>query len=255
MILNLYNMIELRRSIRDFQNRQVEETIWEGFRKYQRELFALYPEIPYKIEVTCVLGGKKAGSLFSVKAPYYISLLTTEDRESYLNAGYIMEELSLYLAARGIGTCYQGMLKVKKEQENLSEVLVMAAGYPKKYLYRSQENRNRLPLSKVCVFKEEPSKEIMAILKAAAMAPSSFNSQPWRFIVYKNRIHIFMQKVNNGIFKRNKLHLLDIGMALNHIMITAEELWVEAELKEIDNLSSHSIRNYEYITSFILKTE
>ncbi len=59
MILNLYNMIELRRSIRDFQNRQVEETIWEGFRKYQRELFALYPEIPYKIEVTCVLGGKK----------------------------------------------------------------------------------------------------------------------------------------------------------------------------------------------------
>ena len=47
--------------------------------------------------------------------------------------------------------------------------------------------------------------------------------------------------------------MIDIGIALNHMMITAEELWVEAELKEIDNISNQSFKNNSYITSLIIK--
>lgn len=255
--MNLYEMIGKRQSIRDFQMKRIEDSVWEDFWKYEKELLALYPDIPYKVEVTCSLEEKKQkGGLFALKAPYYISFLTGEGKEALLNTGYVMEELSLYLAAKGIGTCYQGMLKVQKETEDKKdkkETIVMAAGYPKKYLYRTDDNRKRMPLNKVCVFKEEPSDELMSVLRAAALAPSSLNSQPWRFVVYKNRAHVFMQKTGGKLPVMQRLNLIDIGIALNHMMITAEELWIEAELKEIDNISSQSFKNNNYITSFLIK--
>ena len=250
--VNLYDMIGKRQTVRDFQMKQIEETVLKGFRRYVGEMFSPYPDIPYRVETVCSLEEKVGKGLFFVKAPYYISFLTEESKEALLNAGYIMEELSLYLAARGIGTCYQGLLKIKKEQEGLKEVLVMAAGYPKRYLYREEGSAKRMSLSRVCVFKEEPSKELTAILRAAVLAPSSLNSQPWRFVVYKNRVHVFMQK-SNKIAAMQRLNMIDIGIALNHMLITAEELWVEAELKELDNISSQSFKNNHYITSLMIK--
>lgn len=232
----------------------IEDPVLTGFQKYQRDMLGLFPDIPYKIEISCGLEEKKQRKgLFTLKAPYYISFLTTGSKEALLNAGYIMEELSLYLTTRGIGTCYQGMAKIVKEQEELQETLVMAAGYPKKYLYREASEANRLPLSKICVFKEEPSREILTILKAASLAPSAMNGQPWRFVVYSNRVHVFMQKENKVLPLVQKMHMIDIGIMLNHMMIAAEELWVEAELKESDNISSQSFKNNSYVTSLIIK--
>lgn len=252
--MNLYDMIGKRQSVREFQTRQLDESVLNGFARYEREMLALYPDIPYHLEVICNIDEKRQGNgLFVVKAPYYISFLTQESQEAYLNTGYVMEELSLYLAAKGIGSCYQGLLKVCKEKDGLKEALVMAAGYPKKYLYRTDKKIKRLPLNKLCVFKEEPSSELMTILKAAALAPSSLNGQPWRFVVYNNRAHVFMQKKSTKIPAMERMRMIDIGIALNHMMITAEELWVEAELKEIDNISNQSFKNNSYITSLIIK--
>lgn len=250
--MNLYEMIGRRKSVREYQMKPIDEKVLAAIRKYLKEILPLYPDIPYEIEISCSLEEKKAGIL-SVNAPYYVSFLTKESKEAYLNAGYIMEELSLYLASRGIGTCYQGIQRIVKEQGELKEVLVMAMGYPKHYLYREEADARRIELNRLSAFKEEPTKEIMTILKAASLTPSSLNSQPWRFVVYKNRIHVFMQKLNAGIPILEKLHYIDVGMALNHMMIAAEELWVEAELAESEHISSHSFRRNTYITSLLLK--
>ncbi|MDD5530302.1 MAG: nitroreductase family protein [bacterium] len=99
-------------------------------------------------------------------------------------------------------------------------------------------------------------KLIEEIVEAARLAPSACNSQPWRFVVVtdkdiKNRI---TEKVLNGIFlpntwaktapviiavcaelsfvphtaasnlKRTKLHLLDIGIAIEQLVLKATEL-------------------------------
>lgn len=250
--MSLYEMIGRRRSIREYQMKPIEEKVLSAVYKFIKEILPLYPDIPYEIEISCSLEEKKNGFL-AVNAPYYVSFLTTESREAYLNAGYIMEELSLYLASKGLGTCYQGLHKVVREKGSLKEVLVMTMGYPKHYLYREEEDAKRIELNRICAFKEEPAKEIMTILKAASLAPSSLNSQPWRFVVYKKRIHVFMQKMNAGIPVFEKLHYMDIGMALNHMMLAAEELWVEAELTESEYISGHSFKKNIYITSLLLK--
>lgn len=254
--MNLYDAIGLRRSVRDFQMKPLEEADMLNFRKYKTDILPLYPEIPVKIESVGYeeIRHKGKKGLFYVKAPYYISFLSRADEGYLLNAGYIMEELSLYLASKGIGSCYQGNMRIiENDDDGLCEVMVMAAGYPRHYLYREEGSAKRNSFSKLCAFKEEPSKELMLILKAAALAPSSFNSQPWRFVVYANRVHIFVQKTVFPSVAMEKLHMIDMGIVLNHMMVTAEELWVEAELSRVENISVQSFKNNVYITSLFLK--
>lgn len=73
-------------------------------------------------------------------------------------------------------------------------MVVMAFGKPKGSCYRKQAEAKRLSLDDLCVYKETPRQWMKQLLDAARMAPSSMNSQPWRFVVFDSRIHIFSKK-------------------------------------------------------------
>ena len=45
------------------------------------------------------------------------------------------------------------------------------------------------------------------------MAPSSMNNQPWRFVAYKNRIHVFAKELNK-VKLSSRMKLIDIGVAM-----------------------------------------
>ena len=59
------------------------------------------------------------------------------------------------------------------------------------------------------------------ILEAARLAPSSMNSQPWRFVVYDNRIHIFSKKHSAEQLK--KWDEVNFGIMFANLMVAAEE--------------------------------
>lgn len=254
--MNLYEAIAVRQSIRDFEQRSIESSLLEKIEQYQKKIVPLYPEITYQIEIINQPKQRTKKNLFQLKAPYYLRFFSEEKENALLNAGYVMEELCLYLTSKGIGTCYQGWSeKTDDKRETMSEMLTIAFGYSVPYLYRDSANSKRYSLNKICIYKEEPSKEIITILKAAALAPSSFNSQPWRFIVYKNRIHICTNKLffSNAFLKR--MQQINIGIVLSHISIAAEELWLDWEWKRIDSLHNQHFKNNEYIISFLTRTE
>lgn len=254
--MNLYEAIQVRQSIRAFQQKPIEESALDNIFKFKDEITPIYPDILYDIECTGTLGdswGKTKG-LFSVKAPYYLSYLSEEKKGHHLNAGYTMELISLYLSAKGIGSCFQGGLKVVEESyEDMKEQVVLSFGYPVHYPHRVEGSAKRMPLSKSCVFKEEPNKNITSILKAAALAPSSLNNQPWRFVVYNNRIHVFLKRSNVASLILNRWQEVDIGCALAHMMVAAEELWMNIEFKEIPSIADQFFKNYEYMISLLIK--
>lgn len=253
--MKLYDVIECRQSIRNFQMKTLEDEVLEKIFFYQKKMRNLYPNITCEIEIHDAMGEswKKKKSLFQVKAPYYMSLYSSAEQGYLLNAGYVMEELALYLNTLGIGTCYQGVMKVSEgKKEGLEEVLVMALGYPSRYLYREPGTAKRIELRKECVFKEEPSKEVLTILRAANLAPSSRNNQPWKFVVYKNRIHVFSHKPSNLLPVFTKLQMVDMGIMLNHMLLAAEELWLEVQLLELDNISNQLFKNHKYIISMLI---
>lgn len=84
----------------------------------------------------------------------------------------------MYLFTKGIGSCYQGGAKLKKDQEkDLELVMIMAFGYPEEPLERSYEDFRRIELKKLVTIRGAFGKVQRKLLEAARLAPSAMNRQ------------------------------------------------------------------------------
>ena len=99
---------------------------------------------------------------------------------------------------------------------------------------------------------ETPKEWELKVLEAARLAPSSYNGQPWRFVVYSNRIHIFSKKASVDRFK--KWDELNFGIMFAHIMIVAEELWLDLDLIRLEDISQKTFSKNQYVLSAVLKS-
>lgn len=189
----------------------------------------------------------------SFYAPYYVGIYTDGTKKGKMNAGYVMQQLTVYLTAIGIGSCYQAQPLVFQpvNQEGMILSIGMAFGYPEIGIYRDETEIKRLKLDKLCVIKEKPNREIEKILTLARVAPSSFNMQPWRFIVYKNRIHVFAKK--RLLPKLEKYKYVNMGIMLANIVVGAEELWIDIVIKEKNSLITRDYGDNEYFLTIYNK--
>lgn len=255
--MNLYEAIYVRRSVRKFRMEPLDDKTMQGIAAFIKDMEPLFPEIKTSIGMIDNLAGKsKFQGVANVSAPYYLAVYTEEKEKCEMNAGYIMQQLSLYLTARGIGSCYQGMARKrdrKMEDEGLSCVLVLAFGYPKSSAVRQDYEARRLSLEELCAYKERPKSHIKELLETARLAPSSFNSQPWRFVVYENRFHIFSKKPVGGRHLFNKHNEINFGIMLANIMVAAEEIWVDVDLIKLNNITHKSLPNNQYVISVLMR--
>ncbi len=255
--MTLYESIFSRKSIRNFQMEELSEQILNDIKVFEKELMPFNKRIKTEIEIiNSVSENKRIKGMFSVRAPYYLALYSEEAEEDYINAGFILEQMVLYLHMRGLGTCYLGNGRTtdyKEVRNGCRFVIVAAFGYPRGTLSRRPEEAKRLELADLCVFRQELSRERKVLLDAARIAPSSMNSQPWRFVVYENRIHVFLQK--NRLFSRltRKWNRIDMGIVLSHLMLAADELWLDAIIEKKDNISNKQVPDNEYIASILWK--
>ena len=255
--MTLYEMIFKRKSIRSFTKEKISEDLQKGLMLFFEELEPLFPGIRTRIEVLEEENKKgRFKGIRNVSAPYYLVIFTEDKEKADMNAGYIMQQLSLYLYAKGIGSCYQGMAHYKAGQEleeGMHAAMIMAFGYPKGELYAKEGEAKRLPLDELCAYKEQPVNNARKILEAARLAPSAVNGQPWRFVVYENRIHAFCKRhvIGRQVFEKYKE--FDFGVMLANVMVTAEELWVDVDLIRLDNITHISLPNNEYVISVLLK--
>lgn len=49
--------------------------------------------------------------LWKVDAPYYLAIYSDQEEGCERNAGYLMEQMVLYMTAKGLGTCYLGSVQ------------------------------------------------------------------------------------------------------------------------------------------------
>ena len=63
------------------------------------------------------------------------------------------------------------------------------------------------------------------LLEAARLSPSSMNIQPWRFVVYDSKIHIYTKKHAAEDMSRYRLDELNFGIMFANMMTAAEE-WI-----------------------------
>lgn len=254
--MNVYEAIFVRKSVRNYIMEAVNPQILEDIGNYYREIPALFSGVETELGIVDnTKKQQKLHGLFGIKAPYYLAIYSEEKDKYLMNAGYILQQLSLYLTARGLGSCYMGGAVVKGTQErrgNKRLVIMMAFGKAKGSVTRKQVEAKRIPIKELCVYKETPRQWIRQILEAGRLAPSSMNTQPWRFVVYDNRVHIFSKKHSTDRFK--KWDELNFGILFANIMIVAEELWLDVDLIKLEDISQKNFPNNQYVLSAILKS-
>lgn len=254
--MNRFDTIFSRRSIRRYINERLDWDVLADILEYANKLPMLIEGIAVEFKLVSNIEEKQGFySPFSIKAPYYLCI-SSEEKEGYLlNAGYLMQQMNLYIASKGLGTCFFifGPGHKLKASMKYNYVLTLAFGKTKNELYRDSSKAKRLPEEQLILYKEEVSQEIKQILEAARLAPSSFNSQPWRFVVYKNRIHVFARKTNPLIRSFDNTTMLNMGIMLANLLLAAEELWVDVSLTKSESLKSKKYNNNEYVCTVLIK--
>ena len=219
--MTLYEAVYTRKSIRNFRKDKVETSILEGMIQFYHEMEPLFPGIETSIELIDTQGSKKAksrlGGIINVAAPYYLVIYTEDKERADMNAGYIMQQLSLYLFGKGIGSCFQGMghLKGPMPKAGMRCVILMALGYPKVDMIREREEAKRQSMEELCAFKEQPRRFVKEFLEVA--------------------------------------NEFDFGIMLANIMIAAEQLWVDVDLIRLDNITHMDLPNNRYVISIIIR--
>jgi nitroreductase len=170
--------------------------------------------------------------------------------------GYVMEHAILYATSLGLGTCWLGGTFTKsrfaaklslREGELLPAVI--ATGYCAakrrvlESLIRQQANADRrLPWERLFfdkVFSVPLSRDaagpFATVLDMVRIGPSASNKQPWRIVKDGETWHFLVQRTP-GYARRNRLLLdiadmqrIDMGIAMCHFALTAEELGLHGE--------------------------
>ena len=256
--MNLYEAIFTRKTIRQFTSEEVSPEELEGIQKHFDQLPGLFSNIHTEMQI--LKSSDKASRIIPFsggKAPYHLIFYSEEAPRYQMNIGYLMQHMVLYLCTIGLGSCYLNTSVIRKDYRQSGTgrkaVGIIGFGHSKETHMRKFSDAKRLDLDELCVFKEIPRQWVRQLLEAARLAPSVANAQPWRFVVYDNRIHIFTKKHQVERFARYTLEEQNFGGMLAHILIAAEELWVDVDLIRLENISQKNFPNNQYVLSAIMR--
>ena len=235
--MSIYEAIFNRCSVREYRMEKIEPERLEALKRYLKTVALLDEEKPVEFEIVDNIDKKqKVHGLWKTEAPYYLAVYCGDDRLSMRNAGYTAEQAVLYLTSKELGTCF----------------LVIAFGKASAKPFRDSSMAHRNSLAALCAFKDEPGEQVKSILRAARLAPSSFNSQPWRFVVYSDRLYIFMKKAAPFSGKGAKAFKeFNMGIMLSHIMLAAEEYWMNMETLVEEQFAKKDYKNGEYVCTIV----
>ena len=240
----LYETMFKRKSVRKYNDKQIDENTLNSIGEYVNNLERLFPDIKTEFKI---VRQDEVKATSSVKAPYYMAVFS-EEKEGYLtNVGFMLEQLDLYLSSNNIGTCWTGMgspVKELKEDSELEFVIMLAFGNSDKSVHRND----------VSEFKRKEVNEISNVdnelMQTVRFAPSSMNSQPWYYNQNNNEIDIYT--VKNNVFKNiisGKMNKIDIGISMCFLWQVVMQNNCGVEFKTIEG---KQLKGYEYINTAII---
>jgi len=201
-------VIRKRKSVRKYDLAPLDGVALEKVRVQIAKVTPLYPNIRYSIEIS----NKTKGIFGNVTAPHYLIFRSEEKDGAYENIGFIGQQMDLFFSGSGFGSCWLGASKPEEKEESaLPFVICMSFGKPAEPLYRALSEFKCKPLTEISEGTDER-------LEAARLAPSAVNAQNWYFVAGNGKIHCYRKKSNSLLgFIYNKLHCIDMGIALCHI--------------------------------------
>lgn len=254
--MNQYDAIFVRRSVKNFKADSISDRSISQILNFAKYITGISGKNTVNFEIwSNEEKDKMIEHHFSVKAPYYFVLSAVDKKDQFINLGFVLEQVALYLVTKGLGSSFAGLRKQKKLENQKEDKIraVLAFGVPEDDSAYARRRRV-LPLEHVCVFKDKVDPNIRDMICAAILAPSKMNSQPWRFLVVKNRIHVFCKRERLS-FKSSTAdchHEFDIGMMLANLLIAGEELWYNTDIVKSENIAEKELKNNLYMFTVVV---
>lgn len=214
----LFDMIFKRKSIRRYdENLSITADEMEEIKQRIVNLMPLVKEVKVKFEI---VERKETTS----KRGEYCLLMYSEQKPLYLlNAGYMLEQIDLFLASRNIGSCWYALAKTKElTSDGLDYVIMLAFGKSQSEDFRgnfSKTNRKDLET----IWKGEHYLDIGEIVR---YAPSACNTQPWRVVSEDNCLRIYRTTQIKSFMPASKLsyyNSIDMGIFICFLDITLSQ--------------------------------
>lgn len=276
------DIIRSRFSCRTYQERPIAEETQARLEEYlaspHEGPFGNSPR--FKL-VAAAEGDSKAlrglGTYGFIKNPTgFIIGATREGEKSLEDFGYLMEEIILWATALGLGTCWLGgtfnrsrfAQKISLEEGEIIPAAI-SVGYCAKQPARvdkvvrdAAKGDRRFPWDKL-FFKgrfgiplgRDEAGDYATPLEMLRLGPSASNRQPWRVIKEGKVWHFYLQRtkgypgrVFNVLLRLADLQRVDMGIAMSHFGLTAEELGLEGawamdepDIEKTDELTEYVV--------------
>ncbi len=264
--------IKARRSVRTFDGRAVEEEMKERLLSFARTI-----RNPFAIPVAFKLLDAKANGLTCPVVSgtnLYIGGKLQAGPDANVAFGFSFETLVLYAQSLGLGTVWLGgtMNRAAFEQAMaLTEGEIMPCASPLGYAAPKLSMReammrkairadDRLPFEQLFFndsFDTPLTRDAAGVfaepLDMVRLAPSAVNKQPWRAVVRDRTVHVYLKR-SHGFNRDGALDMqqIDIGIALCHLALTAQEHGLDLLFTREDPLLP-SASALTYIASYTLR--
>jgi len=254
--MNIRETIRRRFSIRHYESRPVPDEILKSVVKSGEKSLALDDSI--KVHFHLIREGKLVAEQMTFltgkqwlfgSAPHFIIATSQEKPMFMINMGFRMEQMILFAAGQGLGTCWIGGLFTEQRisaflglEKGERVIALTPLGYPDASSYGrtihsivhlgAPGSRRRKPLEQIAFGSqwgsplETQDSGLLEVLECTRLAPSWTNSQPWRFLADKNEIIAVADAKNKLSSIRDGKHYyrLDVGIAMSHFFLAAKEL-------------------------------
>lgn len=211
----LSEMIYKRRSVRKYEKETPGAERVAAIERAIGELRPLYPDVRCELKLVCREDVRTIMRWFPKLA---VAVYTEAKDGSLENAGFMLEQLDLYIQSIGLGSCWVGLGRVKNNAvipEGLECVMLLAIGESGVPLRGGAADFKRRDISEIT---DAPSDK----LEPARLAPSSVNSQPWYFAATDGGYDVYKKHLvrTSGL---SRMNTIDVGIALAHLFVSNPE--------------------------------
>lgn len=271
MLMN--NFLRDRRSFREFRNKTVKDEILN-------KVVEAIDETLQEAEIASINMGmtlhKDGDSIFKeleniggysgvmIKSPHYIGI-EINDKEEYteIYAAYYAEKLITKINTIGLEVCWLTITHVDQDKKldalgskGKNAEYLLAIGYPprKNPFTKEVAPSARLGVEEI-VFQDRVENPIdMNVLDERSIddlfyyvrfAPSSRNSQPWRFLLKNNKVILLMSYCDES-----DISLIDAGVMMYYFETMARSIGINHSWKLVDGEEKGKTLKYKYIAEF-----
>lgn len=212
-MMDLYSSIFRRKSCRSYtgqpcssaQLKELEAAI-AGFRQ-------LYADVPLQYRLVQEVKGT-----FKAAAPHFLIVHGQGKAGEMESAGFLFEQLVLWLDANGIGSVWLGNAKDSAQPDAGNDIITIAFGEGSEPVHRSADAFKRKPLAEITNAPED------SCMQAVQLAPSGVNLQPWYFEQQGQKVFVYRQLLKPPMSLLYKKTEVDMGIALCHYALACEQV-------------------------------